>query len=147
MLDLEDFPVHVKTPIAWGEMDAYGHINNIIYLRYFESARIRYFEEIGLNDLKSKTGVGPILAQMTCKYLKPLVYPDQIIVGTKVKSMGQSSFVMEYIIVSEKLGVAATGEGVIVIYDYNNSKKAELPLATKEAIEKIEKEKPAINAK
>lgn len=141
-MDLKDFPVQVKTHIAWGEMDAYGHINNIYYLRYFESARIQYFQEIGLNDLKSKTGIGPILAQTTCKYLKPLTYPDQIIVGAKVKSMGKSSFVMEYLIVSEKSGVAASGEGVIVIYDYNNSKKAELPLTTREAIEMIEKGKP-----
>lgn len=143
-MDLKDFPVHVKTSVAWGEMDAYGHINNIYYLRYFESARIQYFQEIGLNDLKSKTGIGPILAQTTCKYLKPLTYPDQITVGSKVKSMGKSSLVMEYLIVSEKLGIVATGEGVIVIYDYDNSIKAELPLATKEAIEMIEKGKHAV---
>ena len=53
--------------------------------------------------------------------------------------MGKSSFVAEYIIVSEKLGVAATGEEVIVIFDYNNSKKTELPLVIKEAIDKIER--------
>lgn len=140
MLDLTNFPVQVKIPIAWGEMDAYGHINNIYFLRYFESARMQYFQEIGLTDLKSETGIGAILAQTNCKYLKPLTYPDQITVGAKVKSMGKSSFVMEYIIVSEKMGVSATGEGVIVIYDYNNSEKAELPLVTKEAIEKIENE-------
>ncbi len=138
MLNLTDFPVHVKIPLAWGEMDAFGHINNIYYLRYFESARIQYFQEIGMNDLKSETGIGPILAQTICKYLKPLTYPDQIIVGARVKSIGQSSFVMEYIIVSEKMGVSAAGEGVIVVYDYHHSKKAELPLLTKEAIEKIE---------
>ena len=94
---------------------------------------------LGHNDMKSKTGIGIILAQTICKYLKPLAYPDQLIVGAKVKSMGTSSFVIEYIIVSEKLGVSATGEEVIVVYDYNNSKKAELPLVIKEAIEKIER--------
>lgn len=141
MHDLSSFPVQVKTPVAWGEMDAYGHINNIYYLRYFESARIQYFQEIGINDLKIETGIGPILAQTTCKYLKPLVYPDQIIVGARVTSMGKSSFVMEYIVVSEKLGVAATGEGIIVMFDYNNSVKAELPLVTKEAIDTLEKGK------
>ena len=46
---------------------------------------------------------------------------------------------MEHIIVSEKVGVAATGEGVIVIYDYNNSEKAELPLVIKKAIDQTEK--------
>lgn len=138
-MDLTDFPVQVKMPIAEGEMGASGHVKNIYYVRYFECARIQYLHMIGLNDLKSKTGIGTILAQTVCKYLKPLAYPDQIIVGAKVKSIGKSSFVMEYIIVSEKIGVSASGEEVIVIYDYNNSKKAELPLVIKEAIEKIDR--------
>ena len=38
-----DYPVVIETPVAWGEMDAYGHVNNIVYFRYFESARIAYF--------------------------------------------------------------------------------------------------------
>ena len=137
MMDLTDFPVQVKMPIAEGEMGSAGHVKNIYYVRYFECARNQYVKMLGLNDLQSKTGIGTILAQTICKYLKPLAYPDQIIVGAKVKSMGKSSFVMEYIIVSERIGVSATGEEVIVIYDYNNSKKAELPLAIKAAIEKI----------
>ena len=139
MLELKDFPVQVKISLAWGEMDSYGHINNIYYLRYFETARIQYFQETGLIDSKAKTGLGPILAQTTCKYHKPLTYPDQIVVGSKVKSMSKSSFVMEHLIVSEKLGVVASGEGVIVMYDYNTSQKAELPLDIRAAIEKIEK--------
>lgn len=140
MLNLRDYPVQVKIPIAWGEMDAYGHINNIYYLRYFEIARIQYFHEIGLSEMKIKTGIGPILAQTTCKYLKPLTYPDQITIGAKIKSKGKSSFVMEHVIVSEKMGVAAIGEGVIVIYDYNKSEKAELPVIIRESIDQIEKE-------
>lgn len=138
-MDLTDFPVQVKMPIKEGEMGPSGHVKNIYYVRYFESARNQYLQEIGLYDLMSKTGIGTILAQTVCKYLKPLAYPDQIIVGAKVKSMGKSSFVMEYIIVSEKMGVSATGEEVIVIYDYNILKKSELPGVIKEAIEKIEK--------
>ncbi len=139
-MDLTDFHVQVKIPIAEGEMAASGHVKNIHYVRYFEFARNQYLQVIGLNDLMSKTGIGTILAQTICKYLKPLAYPDQIIVGAKVKSMGKSSIIMEYIIVSEKMGVSATGEEVIVIYDYNNSKKTELPLALKEGIEKIDSE-------
>ncbi|MHB8076107.1 acyl-CoA thioesterase [Desulfosporosinus fructosivorans] len=139
MLELTDFPVQVKISVAWGDMDANGHINNIFYLRYFETARIQYFREIGLIDLKAQTGVGAIIAQTTCKYHKPIKFPDQIVVGTKVKSMGKSSFVMEYLIVSEKLGVVASGEAVTVMYNYNISQKVELPSFIKAAIEKIEK--------
>ncbi|MGC7873031.1 thioesterase family protein [Desulfosporosinus sp. FKB] len=139
MEDLSDFPVRVTIPIAWSEMDAYGHINNVYYLRYFETARIHYLQEIGLMDMKLETDLGPILAQTTCKYLKPLQYPDQIIVGAKTKSMSKSSFVMEYLIVSEKIGAAAFGEGVIVMYDYNASKKVEIPSEIRQRIEELEK--------
>lgn len=138
-MDIANFPVQVKIPVAWGEMDAYGHVNNIYYLRYFESARIQYFQEIGLHDIKSQTGIGPILAQTTCNYLKPLKYPDQITVGAKVRSISKSSFVMEYVIVSEKMGISASGEGVIVMYDYNHFAKAELPLVVKDAIDQLER--------
>ncbi|WP_407313029.1 acyl-CoA thioesterase [Desulfosporosinus sp. SB140] len=138
MAELIDFPVQVIIPIAWGEMDSYGHLNNIYYLRYFETARIQYFREIGLVDIKLETGLGPILAQSTCKYHKPLQYPDQVIVGAKIKSMSKSSFVMEHLIISEKVGVAASGEGVIVMYDYNASQKAEIPPAIRKQIEEFE---------
>lgn len=138
MAELRDFPVRVKIPIAWGEMDAYGHLNNIYYLRYFETARIQYFLEMGLVDMKQETGLGPILAQATCKYHKPLQYPDQVIAGARIKSMGKSSFVMEYIIVSEKVGIAASGEGVIVMYNYNASQKAEIPTSIRKQIEEFE---------
>lgn len=136
--DITDFPVQVKIPITKGEMRASGHVKNTSYIRYFECARIQYLQMLGINELKS-TGLGTILAQTNCKYLKPLTYPDQIIVGAKIKSMGKSSFVMEYRVVSEKIGLSATGEEVIVMYDYNNSKKAEIPLVIKEAIRKLAK--------
>jgi len=138
MKNLTGFPVQVKVPIDKDEMGGNSHVKNIYYVRYFERARIQYLQKIGLHDLKTEKGIGEIIAKSICNYRKPLVYPDQIIVGAKVKSMGKSSFVMEYIIVSEKIGVSATGEEVIVIYDYNHSRKAELPLVIEEAIEKIE---------
>lgn len=138
-MNLEDFPVQVKITITEGEMGTFGHVKNIYYVRYFECARNQYLQMVGLNKMQFKTGIGTILAQTICKYLKPLAYPDQIIVGAKVKSMSKSSFVMEYIIVSEKIGVSATGEEVIVVYDYNNSKKTELPLVIKDTIEKIDR--------
>lgn len=136
-MDLTSFPVRVKLLITEAEMGISGHIKNIYYVRYFECVREQYLHMIGIKDLMSRTGIGTILAQSVCNYLKPLAYPDQITVGAKVKSIGKSSFVLEYIIVSEKIGVSASGEEVIVIYDYNNSKKTELPLGIKEAIEKV----------
>lgn len=138
-MDLREFPVQVTISIAENEMAASGHVKNIYYVRYFESARLQYLQSIGFDVLKVKTGIGVLVAQTICKYLKPLAFPDQIVVGAKVKSMGKSSFVLEYIIVSEKMGVSTTGEEVIVIYDYNSLHKTEIPLVIKDAIERIGK--------
>ncbi|MDQ7093664.1 thioesterase family protein [Desulfosporosinus sp. PR] len=138
MAELADFPVQVTIPIAWGEMDSFGHLNNVYYIRYFETARIQYFREIGLLDLKLETNLGPILAQTICKYHKPLQFPDEVRVGAKIKSMSKSSFVMEHLIVSETAGVAASGEGVIVMYDYHASRKAEIPSVLRKRIEEFE---------
>ncbi|HBV87953.1 MAG TPA: acyl-CoA thioesterase [Desulfosporosinus sp.] len=142
---LTDYPVQVSRSIAESEMGDAGHVKNTYFVRYFECARIQYLQRIGLNVLMTKTGIGVIVAQTICKYLKPLVYPDHITVGAKVKSTGKSSFVLEYSIVSVKNGLSATGEEVIVIYDYNNAKKTYLPLVIKEEIERIER-KPRLDS-
>ncbi|MDA8234348.1 MAG: thioesterase family protein [Clostridia bacterium] len=139
MNNINDFPVQVRFPVAWGEMDIFCHVNNVSYYRYFENARIKYFDEIGIFEIKTKTGIAPVLAETKCKYLQSLTYPDNLTVGAKVRSIGQTSFIMDYLIFSEKLGVAATGEGVLVMYDFNTSQKTKVPAEIKNAIKKLEK--------
>ena len=145
MKSISEFPVQVRFPIAWGEMDAFYHVNNVNYYRYFENARAKYFDEIGFFERQVKTGIAPVLAETNCKYLQSLTYPDNLVVGARVKSVGQTSFIMEYIIVSEKLGVAAVGEGVLVMYDFNTSQKIDVPDEIKTAIKKLEKRLTAVN--
>lgn len=57
--------VEIEIPVAWGEMDAYGHVNNIVYLRWFESCRMAYFRRSGVIDRVEGEGIGPILARTT----------------------------------------------------------------------------------
>ena len=135
-----NFPVKIKINMSWGEMDAFGHLNNMYYFRYFENARIAYFEKMGFMELKEKEKVGPILAHTSCQYLKPLTYPDTLEVGARVKSIGNSSFVMEYQIISKKIGLAATGEGVIVTVNYETGEKTALPEKLKQRIMELESE-------
>ena len=75
---LSDFPLVIELPVVWGDMDAYGHVNNIIYFRYFESVRIAYFEQMEFGEYKEKTGIGPILAQTSFRFKIPLTYPDYV---------------------------------------------------------------------
>jgi acyl-CoA thioester hydrolase len=134
---LKDYPIQVRIPIAWGEMDSFKHVNNIYYFRYFETTRIHFFEEIGLLQHLKDKGVGPILAETSCRFMKPVFYPDTITVGARIKSIGKTSFIMEYCAVSDRDGVAATGEARMVIYNYNISEKTEIPAHIRTALKQV----------
>ena len=136
---IKDYPVTIQLSVQWGDMDSFNHVNNVMYFRYFESARIKYFEELGFATTMEQE-VGPILAETKCRFWRPLTYPDVITIGARIVSMGKSSFVMEHLIESEKLGVVATGEGVIVTYDYKKATKAPIPEHIREQIGVIEKQ-------
>ena len=136
---LDQFPVILKTPIAWGEMDAFQHVNNIVYFRYFESARIAYFERINFSDQESNGGVGPILAHTQCRFRKALTYPDTISIGVRVMEVKEDRFTMALAVFSHRLQkIAAEGTAEIVAFDYRQNKKAQLPTAVREMIEKLE---------
>ena len=132
-------PVVIEIPVAWGEMDSFQHVNNIVYLRYFESARIAYFERLNLMKFMNQTGIGPILASVQCKFKIPLTYPDTVSVGTRISKVEQDRFVMEYSVVSHKhQKIAAEGEGVIVSFNYRENKKTPLPDEIKQRIAELE---------
>ena len=140
---LKDYPVVIEFPVAWGEMDAMGHVNNIVYFRYFESARIAYFEKMDLIGIMTKTGIGPILATTSCKFKIPLSYPDKVLIGAKVVSVEEDRFIMNYLVVSTKhQKVAAEGDGVIVTFNYKEGKKVTVPDVVKQGILDIEKSVP-----
>lgn len=83
--------VHTEImPIRWGDMDAMGHVNNTVYFRYMEQARISWFDKLGL--MRSAKGEGPTLINASCTFLKGLVYPGDVEVRTYVGAAGRSSF-------------------------------------------------------
>jgi acyl-CoA thioester hydrolase len=137
---LAGYPVVVEVQVAWGEMDSFQHVNNVVYFRYFESARIAYSEKIGLQEYKKKTGIGPILGSTSCRYRFPLTYPDTVSVGAKVTEMEDDRFAMNYVVVSHRhQKIAAEGDGVIVMYDYREGKKTAMPEEIRASILALEK--------
>lgn len=137
---LSNYPVIIEIPIAWGDMDAFQHVNNIMYFKYFESARIAYFERIHFMDVMNQTGIGPILASTQCRYKIPLTYPDRVSVGARVDSMAEDSFTMNYAVISHKhKKLAASGEGMIVTFDYRSNIKAHIPDVVRKDIADLEK--------
>jgi len=138
MKSLDDFHIKVDIPIAWGDMDAFNHVNNTRFFKYFETARIKYFEEIGFIETMEKNAIGPILASISAKFIKPLFYPDTVTVGTRVTSIEPTHFIMEYIIESKSKGIVALGESKMVAYDYKSSKKTILPDIVRSKIREID---------
>ena len=138
MKSLDDFNIKVDIPVAWGDMDSFKHVNNTLFFKYFETARIKYFEEIGFIETMEKNSIGPILASTSAKFIKPLFYPDTVNVGTRVTSIEPTNFIMEYIIESKSKGIAALGESKMVVYDYKSSKKTTLPDTVRNKIREID---------
>lgn len=136
---LEGFPVVVDTPVAWGDMDYFRHVNNAVFFRYFESARIAYLERIHFEDEMKQGGIGPILHSTQARFRRPVTYPDRVHAAARTVTMLEDRLVMEYRIVSEKMGmIAAEGGGVVVAYDYPNGRKATLPPAVRDAVRRLE---------
>jgi acyl-CoA thioester hydrolase len=83
--------VHVMTmPIRWGDMDAMGHVNNAVYFRYLEQARIDWLSSIGCAP--NPSGEGPVVINAHCTFLRQLTYPGDIEIRTFIGRQGNSSF-------------------------------------------------------
>lgn len=136
---LAGFSIVIDVPVAWGEMDAFGHVNNIVFFRYFESARIAYLDAIGFRGGTTGDAPGPILASTQCRFRRPLAYPDRVGIGARTTRIAEDRFTMEYRIVSRSLAaVAAEGSGVIVAYDYAGARKVRLPEAVRGRIRQLD---------
>jgi acyl-CoA thioester hydrolase len=112
-----------------------GHINNTVYFRYFEQARIAWFEELAM--LADMSHHGPILASVSCDFVKPLKYPGDIVVTQVVTKLGRTSIAMDLSIerVDEPEQIYARGTSVIVWMDYSCGRAIPWPEALRLRIE------------
>jgi acyl-CoA thioester hydrolase len=133
------YPVFVTTMVAWGDMDANSHVNNVVYFRYMEHVRLHYFGDMGFRSTQAGSGIGPILSWTDCRFRKPLEYPDTVTIATRISEILDDRFTMNTIIVSHKLqALAAEGQQKLVVYDYHNHVKAKMPDDIRIKIEAIE---------
>jgi acyl-CoA thioester hydrolase len=137
--ELAGFSVVVELDVAWGEMDSYAHVNNVVYFRYFENARIAYLDRVGWQASKEAHGLGPILHSTSARFRKPVSYPDHLWVGARATDIQPDRVTFEFRLVSEKFNaVACEGQGVVVSYDYRAGAKCPIPDAVRKAIEELE---------
>ncbi|MFW1859924.1 acyl-CoA thioesterase [Acinetobacter defluvii] len=135
MIELSHYPVIYEQKVAWGDMDAFGHVNNVQYYRYIESARIEYFDALNVFAEETLT----VVASSQCKYLKPIFYPDQLKIYTRTDEMRNSAIRMHYVLYSEQQQqIVADGEAVVVFVDKINMKKMAIPESLRQKIIALE---------
>ncbi|WP_369602314.1 thioesterase family protein [Hahella sp. SMD15-11] len=115
----------IEIPVRWGDMDAYGHVNNTVYFRYFEEARVRWLERNGFRvDGKDQ---GPILLQTSCTFLRPVHYPETLWVTTWCKEIGRTSFVTGHEVRSHN-GETLYSEGFCKLVWLDHARHRSIPL-------------------
>ena len=139
---LSEFSFITQMNVEWGDMDALQHVNNVEYFKYFQKARIAYFEKNSSEDLFVESRISTILASTECKFIYPLKYPDAISIGARVDSMADQYFTMKYAVISHKnQKLVAIGGAKVVMFDYDKNMKASVPQEVKKRILNLEKTK------
>ena len=135
--ELAHYPIMHQQPIHWGEMDAFNHLNNVVYYRYAESARIGYLQALGMFDGSMVT----VLAQSSCQYLRPVTYPDTLLLGVRCQRLGTTSITMEYRYYSTvQAAIVATAEAVVVRLDSGGKNKLPWTIEERERLLALETE-------
>jgi len=127
-------PVKMAIQIRWRDLDALGHVNNAVYLTYFELARLAYVRAVLDEDAPiDRRTLLPvdfqfILAEVTCHYRSPATLGDQLVATIWVAQVGRKSFVFEYRINDEVSGrLVAEGCSTQVWFDYTANESRSVP--------------------
>jgi acyl-CoA thioester hydrolase len=136
---------------AWGEQDTFGHVNNAVYIRWVEASRIHWLMKLGETPIAgmeqaavasavaafiSGRGIGPILKSVFYDFKSPVTYPDLLIVGARLHSIGSDRFSLTHRLVSvEQEKIVGESEGVIVTFEYESQRKANIPSVIRQAMD------------
>ncbi|MBY5992487.1 acyl-CoA thioesterase [Ferrimonas balearica] len=123
-----DYPIQVEIPVAWGEMDALQHVNNAVYFRYFETARLHFFDRLDLMAQLQQRGIAPVLSETRARFRRPVTYPDRLSVGARIATLGEDRFTMTYGVFSHRQQTLATlGEAEVVMVAIDRGRKTVIP--------------------
>jgi acyl-CoA thioester hydrolase len=113
-------------PVRWGDMDALGHVNNTVYFRYMEQARLEWLYELAQEGVGFLSGLGPVIVNASCTFMVPIVYPGDVEVRMYLAEPGRSSIGSHY-----ELDCAgkrmAEGDAKIVWIDLASGRSVPLP--------------------
>ena len=124
-----------KTPVfsctlqvRWGDMDAYNHVNNTVYFRFFEEARVQMIEKLAGDRIAGRDD-GPVIITANCTFLRPVHYPNDVRIDCFFGEAGRSSVMVYYELfaLSDPEQPACTGDSKVVWVNHKLGKSVELP--------------------
>ncbi len=119
-----------EIPVRWGDLDAYGHVNNTLYFRYFEETRFLWLLEKGI-PVQGETH--PVVVTAGCTFLRPIFHPETLRIDVYVSEPGRSSFMAKYKVytASQPESPAAEGYSKVVWVRSVDGKSVPLPDAVR----------------
>ena len=137
-----DFSCIGDLEVRWGDLDALNHVNNAVYLTYFESGRVVYADS--LHQQSPAPRIGGVVAEATCRYLQQLHFPASVQVCTRISRIGNTSF--DYIAAlfykDQDDNPIATFKARMVCFDQETQQKFRFPDDARELVCAYEKIKP-----
>jgi len=126
--------VELNIKLDWSEMDLFGHINNVAYFKYVQSARVNYLESVGINTADPENKLSFAVAASSCNFKQPLYFPGEIVVKTKTDWIKNTSLQLTHLICNQKNQISAEAIDVIVLFDYATQKKVNIPDTVRQKI-------------
>jgi acyl-CoA thioester hydrolase len=129
-----DFPVLRRITTRWADNDVYGHVNNVVYYAYFDTAVNGWLIDATGVDIRGLPAIG-IVAETSCRFLAPLSFPDPVTAGVAVGRLGRTSIVYRIgLFRGEDDAPAALGRFVHVYVDAATRTPVEIPEAIRTAV-------------
>jgi acyl-CoA thioester hydrolase len=126
----------LSMPLRWGDMDAFGHVNNTVYFRFMEEVRISWFRELAIAGANAE-GQGPVIVNASMEFLRQLHYPGDVIGRMFVGPTGRSSFDTRFELfrADDPATLYARGTAKCVWIDYAAAKSVPIPDLLRHAVE------------
>ena len=126
--DKRQFPHWTTLPIRFRDLDPLNHVNNAIFSTYYEEARIAFIQEVNKLASELKNGFSFVLANLEIEFIRPVEYPNKILIGSGIKSLGNSSITsFQAIYTGDEKKLASVAEAHGVWFDLNKQRPARIP--------------------
>lgn len=133
-----NFPLTLVLRIDWSELDLFGHVNNVMFMKYVQAARVNYWEHSGIYEAFQQHKIGPMLASTACQFKKQLMYPGNVTITSGMEYIKNTSFSIHHKLYDDAGDLVAEAQDVIVMFDFNKNEKTPVPQVMRDAAAKIE---------